>query len=314
VEVVVVKCTNKRRWTKRKGQAVSLYLMALPGVLVLTIFCYLPMPGIILAFKDYDFSRGVFGSRWIGFENFRFFFASGVAWRLIRNTVGLNFLFMVTVQTCAVIIALLLNEIYEYHLAKIYQSVLFFPHLISWVIVGYFAYAILDADRGLINSIISHFGFGKISWYSEPKYWPAILNFISLWKGLGYFSIIYLAGMVAIDPEYYEAVRIDGGRKWHEMWYVTLPFIKPLIYINVFLALGRIFYGNFDFFYNVVRNTGQILSTTDIIDTYVVRTLTVLGDFNMAAAAGLFQGVCGFILILLANWVVRKIDSESAIF
>lgn len=306
--------SNKKRGIKRRGHALSLYLMALPGMLIIAIFCYLPMTGIILAFKDYDFSGGVFGSRWIGFENFRFFFESGVAWRLIRNTVGLNFLFMVTVQTCAVIIALLLNEIYRYRLAKIYQSVLFFPHLISFVIVGYFAYAILDADRGLINSILSHFGVGKISWYSEPKYWPGILNFISLWKGLGFFTIIYLAGIVAIDPEYYEAIRIDGGKKWHEMWYVTLPFIKPLIYINVFLALGRIFYGNFEFFYNVVRNTGQIFSTTDIIDTYVVRTLTVLGDFNMAAAAGLFQGVCGFILILLANWVVRKIDSENAIF
>ena len=292
----------------------SLYLMILPGVFLIAIFCYLPLSGIILAFKDYDFSRGIFGSKWVGFENFKFFLESGVAWRLIRNTVGLNFLFMITVQICAIFTALLLNEIYESWLAKIYQSTIFFPHLISFVIVGYFAYAILDADRGLINSILYSFGVEKIKWYSEPKYWPAILNFISLWKGFGFFTIIYLAGIVAIDPEYYEAIRVDGGKKWHEMCYITLPFIQPLIYINVFLALGRIFYGNFDFFFNVVRNTGQIFSTTDIIDTYVIRTLTVLGDFNMAAAAGLFQGICGFILILLANWIVRRIDSEKAIF
>ncbi len=300
--------------TKRKGHNLPLYIMALPGILIIAIFCYLPMPGIILAFKDYDFSNGIFGSRWIGFENFKFFFESGVAWRLIRNTVGLNLLFMITVQACAIFTALLLNEIYEHHIAKVYQSILFFPHVISWVIVGYFTYAFLDADKGLINNILFHFGIEKIAWYSEPKYWPAILNFISLWKGLGYFTIIYLAGMITIDREYYEAMRVDGGNKWHEMRYVTLPFIKPLISINVLLALGRAFYGNFDFFINVVRNTGQILSTTDIIDTYVVRTLTVLGDFNMAAAAGLFQGVCGLVTILISNWIIRKFDPESALF
>ena len=300
--------------TKRKEHNLPLYIMALPGILIIAIFSYLPMPGIILAFKDYDFSNGVFGSRWVGLENFKFFFESGVAWRLIRNTVGLNLLFMVTVQICAVFTALLLNEIYEYRIAKVYQSILFFPHVISWVIVGYFTYAFLETDTGLLNNILSLFGIEKIAWYSEPKYWPAILNFISLWKGLGYFTIIYLAGMITIDQEYYEAIRVDGGSKWHEMRYVTLPFIKPLIYINVLLALGRVFYGNFDFFVNVVRNTGQILSTTDIIDTYVVRTLTVLGDFNMAAAAGLFQGVCGFIVLLISNWIIRRFDSESALF
>ena len=297
-----------------KENTFSLYIMAAPALAVITLFSYIPMAGIILAFKSYDFSKGVFGSEWVGFQNFYFFFQSGVAWRLIRNTVGLNLLFMVTIQVCGVLVALLLNEIYERRVAKLYQSIIFFPHFISWVIVGYFAYAALNADQGLINNTLEALGIEKVNWYSEPNYWPMILNFTSLWKGLGYFSIIYLAGMVTINPEYYEAVRIDGGKKRHEMWYITLPFIKPLIYVNVFLSLGRVFYANFDFFNNVVRNTGQIMSTTDVIDTFVVRSLTVLGDYNMAAAAGLFQGICGLILVLAANWMVSRIDYENAIF
>jgi putative aldouronate transport system permease protein len=299
---------------RRVAGSLPLNLMALPGLLVLLVFSYFPMAGIILAFKDYDFSLGVFGSEWVGFENFEYFFTSGVAWRLIRNTVGLNLLFMITVQVAAIIVALLLNEIFDKRIAKVYQSVIFFPHFISWVIVGYFAYAFLNADQGLVNNILFAFGQEKINWYSEAGYWPTILNFISCWKGLGYFSIIYLAGMVTINPEYYESLRIDGGNKWKEMWYITIPFIKPLIYINVFLTIGRVFYANFDFFLNVTRNTGQIMSTTDVIDTFVVRTLTVSGDFNMAAAAGLFQGVCGFVLILLANWIVSRLDNENTLF
>jgi putative aldouronate transport system permease protein len=302
------------KFPKRIDNTLSLYFMALPLVIVVLIFSYIPMIGLVLAFKNYDFSQGVFGSAWVGFKNFEFFFKSGVAIRLIRNTVGLNFLFMIAVQILSITTALFLNEIFEYRIAKIYQSVFFFPHFISWVIVGFFSYAALNSNNGIINNLLSSINLPQVNWYASPALWPAILTFIATWKGLGYFSIIYLAGIVSISPEYYEALRVDGGKKWQEMWYITLPFLKPLIYINVFLSLGRVFYANFDFFYNVVRNTSLIMSTTDVMDTYIVRTLTVTGDFNMASAAGLFQGVCGFILVVTANWIVSKIDNENTIF
>lgn len=292
----------------------ELYLMALPCVILVIIFNYIPMGGVILAFKSYNFSDGILKSPWVGFDNFRFFFESGVAGRLVFNTVFLNTLFALAVQILGIITALFLNEIFKYKIAKVYQSVLFFPHFISWVIVGYFAYAFLNADNGLINNFLNAIGVEGINWYAEPGYWPIILTVISVWKGLGYFTIIYLAGMVTINPELYEAVRLDGGNKYHEMRYITFPMIKPLVYTNVFLALGRMFYANFDFFNNVVRNTGQIMSTTDVIDTYVMRSVLVTGDFNMAAAAGLFQGICGFVLILGSNWLVDRFDKENALF
>ena len=299
---------------KRRENNLGLYLMALPGFLVLFIFCYCPMFGIILAFKDYNFSDGILGSPWVGFDNFVFFFQSGVAWRLIRNTVGLNLLFMVFGQLMGVTAAIFLNEIFEKRVAKAYQSILFFPHFISWVIVGYFTFALFNGDKGLLNNFLHVIGMEPVNWYGEASVWPAIMTIISVWKGCGYFSIIYLAGIVGINPEYYEAARIDGAKKRHEIRYVTLPFLKPLIMVNVFLALGRVFYANFDFFVNVTRSSGQIMETTDVVDTFVVRSLTVMGDFNMSAEVGLFQGVCGLILILTANMLVNKFDKESAVF
>jgi putative aldouronate transport system permease protein len=297
-----------------KGASLPLYLMALPGVLAVFIFAYLPMVGIVLAFKNFNAAQGVFGSPWVGLANFDFLFRSGAAWRIIRNTVVLNFLFMVAAQVCAVIVAMLINEIYERFIAKVFQSILFFPHFISFVLVGYFTYAFLNADSGFINNILAAVGLPKVAWYSHAQYWTTILVLVSLWKGLGYFTVIYLAGMVAISPEYYEAVRMDGGSKRHEVWYVTMPFIRPLIIINVLLTIGRIFFANFELFYNTVRDTGLILQTTDVIDTYVVRSLRVLGDFNMAAAAGVFQAVCGFVLVLASNWLVRRVDPDHALF
>lgn len=297
----------------REGN-LGLYFMALPGFLVILVFCYLPMSGIILAFKNYNFSDGVFGSSWAGLDNFVFFFKSGVAWRLIRNTVGLNVLFLIAGQFCGITTAIFLNEIFERKIAKVYQSVLFFPHFISWVIVGYFTFALFNGEKGLANIFLTSLGLDPVNWYGESKHWPAIMTVISVWKGCGYFSIIYLAGIVGISPEYYEAARIDGAKKWHEIVHITLPFIKPLIFVNIFLALGRVFYANFDFFINVTRSSGQLMSTTDVVDTFIIRSLTVMGNFNMAAAVGLFQGICGLILILGANWVVNRYDKESSVF
>ncbi len=292
----------------------ALMLMALPGVILLLLFAYLPMPGIILAFKDYNFSKGLLGSDWVGLQNFMFLFGSGAAWRLIRNTLVLNSLFIVTTLIVSLALALLLHEIYDHFVTRIYQSILFFPHFISFVIVGYFTFGFLNADNGFLNSILAARGLPTIDWYATPAYWPAILTSVNLWRSAGYFTIIYLAGILGILPEYYEAARIDGANRWQEAWYITLAMIRPLIIINVLLAIGRIFFANFDLVFNVTRDNGLLFTTTDVIDTYVYRSLRTLGNYNLATAAGAFQATVGFLLVLLSNALVRRIDQDQALF
>lgn len=316
---------NSRRPADRRGVAARarrawsrngvLLLMALPGIIQVFIFSYLPMPGMILAFKNYRAAQGIWGSDWVGFKNFEFLFSTGDAWRIIFNTIFLNSLFLCfTIVLGSLFVAVLLHEIYDHYVTRYYQSILFFPHFISFVIVGYFAFAFLNADNGMINGLLKAWGLEQINWYGEPKFWPAILVVISMWKGIGYFAIIYLAGMLAINPEYYEAARIDGASKWQEIRFVMLPLIRPLVIINVLLAVGRIFYANFDFIYNVTRDSSLLLPTVDVIDTYVFRSLTAVGNYNLASAAGFFQATVGFALVLMANWLVRRYDSDQALF
>ena len=291
-----------------------LMLMALPAVVVVFVICYMPMPGIILAFKDYKPGKGIWGSNWTGLKNFQFLFNSGIAWQIVRNTVGLNFMFIVLAQVFGLTMAFMMNEIYAKYIAKVFQSFLFFPHFVSWVLVGYFTFAFLNADNGFVNSVVVQFGMAPVNWYAQPTYWVPILAFLSVWKGLGYFTILYLAGILGINPEYYEAARMDGASKLQEIWHISLPLIRPLVIINVLLAIGRIFYANFDFIWNVTRDTGMLLETTNVIDTYIYRSMAAIGNFNLAAAAGFFQAIAGFSLVLLANWVVRKLDKEQALF
>jgi putative aldouronate transport system permease protein len=273
------------------------------------------MPGLLLAFKNYRAADGIWGSQWVGFKNFEFLFSTGDAWRIIFNTIFLNSLFLCfTIVLGSLAVAILLHEIYDHYVTRFYQSILFFPHFISFVIVGYFAFAFLNADNGLVNGLLSSWGMQPINWYGEAKYWPAILVFISMWKGIGYFAIIYLAGMLAINPEFYEAARIDGASKWQEIRFIMLPLIRPLVIINVLLAVGRIFYANFDFLYNVTRDASLLLPTVDVIDTYVFRSLTAVGNYNLASAAGFFQATVGFVLVLFANWLVRRFDTDQALF
>lgn len=288
--------------------------MALPGLLVVFVVSYMPMPGIILAFKDYKVIKGVWGSDWVGLKNFQFLFNSGIAWEIIRNTVVLNALFIVAAQVCSLTMSLLLNEVYHHYLSRIYQSILFFPHFVSWVLVGFFTFAFLNSDTGYANAILKSLGMGTVNWYASPQYWTLILVFLSVWKGLGYFTIIYLAGMLNINPEYYEAARIDGANKLQEIRFISLPLVQPLVIINVLLAIGRIFFANFDFIFNVTRDSSMLLSRVNVIDTFIYRSLSSVGNFNLAAAAGFFQAVMGLILILLANWVVRRFAREQALF
>lgn len=292
----------------------TLLLMCVPALVVVFIISYMPMPGIVLAFKNYRVAKGIWGSDWVGLNNFQFLLTSGIAWDIIRNTLVLNALFIIAAQVSSLVMSLLLNEVYHTYLAKVYQSILFFPHFVSWVLVGFFTFAFLNSDTGYVNALLRSIGQNPVNWYAEPQHWYAILVFLSVWKGLGYFTIIYLAGMLNINPEYYEAARIDGASKLQEVRYISLPLIQPLVIINVLLAVGRIFFANFDFIYNVTRDTSLLLPAVNVIDTFVYRSLASVGNFNLASAAGFFQAIMGLILVLFANALVRRINRENALF
>jgi putative aldouronate transport system permease protein len=308
---VVRRKRNLRLWLRDNGAAT---MMSLPGVLLLLVFCYLPMFGIIIAFKEYRFDQGIFGSKWIGLYNFQFLFSSAAAWRITRNTVGYHLIFMSTGMTASLVIALLMNEVQGKFRARFYQSAMFLPYFISFIIVSYFVYAFLNLDNGIVNHILQALGKQTISWYSKPEYWPSILSIVNIWKGTGYGSILYLAVMLGISPEFYEAAKIDGANKWQQIWHITLPMLVPIIMIQVLLSMGSMFRANFGMFYNVTLDRSSLYPTTDVIDTFVYRSLVQAGDIGMSAAAGVYQSVVGFVLVLLSNWAVRRVDPERALF
>ncbi|MFD2331720.1 ABC transporter permease [Cohnella sp. GCM10020058] len=291
-----------------------LLLLAAPATIAVILFSYLPMFGVVLAFKRYNFTDGIFGSPWSGFDNFKYLFATRDAFNSTINTVYLNALFIVFSLLGSIAVALLMMEVRNKWLVKSYQSVLFFPYFISWVIVGYFAYALLNYDTGTVNRLLEAAGLDAVQWYTKPQYWPAILILVYVWKNVGYFSLIYLAGMLGIDKEYYEAATMDGATRLQQIRKITLPLLVPLVTIMVLMQVGRIFFADFGLFFNVTQNSGALYSTTDVIDTYVFRTFRVLGDAGMATAAGLYQAVCGLILVCISNWLVKKVNPENALF
>lgn len=308
---------GKKRSTFYKTN-IAFLCMVLPGAVWLLVFKYLPMLGVVLAFKEFKFYPGgfiksVFKSKWIWLDNFKFLFTND-ANVLVRNTIGYNVLFILIGTTMAVTFAIMLNEMTHKRLAKVFQTSMFFPYFLSWVIVSYFVYLFLSSDKGIFNSILMNFGMEKISWYSEPKYWPAILVFMSVWKNLGYNAVYYLAAICSIDKAYYESAVIDGASKWQQIKYITLPHLKPLIITLTILAVGRIFNADFGLFYNVPKESGPLFGVTNVIDTYVYRGLMVSGDTGMSTAAGLFQSTVGFFLIMMTNYIIKKIDKDSAIF
>jgi putative aldouronate transport system permease protein len=302
------------RFRARLRKNAPFLLMASPGILLLLVFSYLPMFGIVIAFKNFRAVDGIFGSPWVGLKNFEFLFRSPALGRITSNTLLLNSLFIFTGTVAAIALALLLNEVRLKYAARAYQTVVFFPYFISWVIVGYFSFAMLNSDYGLLNSVLARFGIAPVAWYSSPQYWPLILTFTNIWKGVGYGSILYLAGMLAINTEYYEAAALDGANKLQQIRYITLPFLVPIMIITTLLAIGRIFYADFGLFYYVTRDNSLLYPTTDVIDTYVYRALRVNADIGMAAATGLYQSVIGFALIVLSNWFVKRLDPERSLF
>lgn len=294
-------------------------LMVLPGTLWFLLFSYLPMFGTVIAFKNFRYDPNGFfasikNSEWVGFENFKFLFNTNDAWVITRNTVLYNLVFIVLGLVLAVFVAIVLSELANRRLTKIYQTGMLFPHFLSWVVVSYFVFTFLSVDRGLLNNMLGWFGIDSISWYNEPKFWPAIIILTSIWKGVGYGSIVYLAAIVGIDRNYYEAAMIDGASKWQQIKNITIPLITPLMVILTILNIGRIFSADFGLFYQVPRDSGPLYSVTNVIDTYVYRGLTTMGDISMSTAAGLYQSFVGFILVLLTNYLVQKIDKEYALF
>jgi putative aldouronate transport system permease protein len=289
--------------------------MMLPGLLYLAINNYMPMFGLSIAFKDINYAKGIWGSDWIGFKNFEYLFKTSDAFLITRNTLLYNAVFIILGLIVSVSIAILLNELKNKLAQRFYQSVIILPFLISIILVSYLVYAMLSIDTGFVNkTLLPALGMDPISWYSEPKYWPYILTLVHIWKGAGYSCIVYLAAIISIDKEYYEAAELDGASKWMQIRKITLPMITPIITMLTLLGIGRIFYSDFGLFYQVPMNSGALFSATNVIDTYVFRGLMQLGDIGMSSAAGFYQSLVGFALVLLSNYVVRKINKENALF
>lgn len=303
--------TKKKSLFKRQ---IPLYIMTIPGVIYLIINNYMPMCGLFIAFKNIDYSKGIWGSDWVGLENFKYLFKTDAAFIMTRNTILYNLVFIVLGNLLAVAVAVMLNFLRGNMNKKIYQTLILIPYLISMVVVSYIVFGFLSQENGFINKMIESFGGEPISWYTQAKYWPFILTIVNLWKGFGYSSIMYYATVISIDSSLYEAARVDGAGVWRQVWHVTLPGLRGTIITLVLLAIGRMFYSDFGLFYQVPMRSGLISSATDTIDVFVYKALTQLNDVGRASAAGFLQSVMGFILVLTANLVVRKIDSENALF
>lgn len=300
-------------WSDLKNYRVLL-LMLTPAVAFFLLFAYIPMAGIIIAFKRYDYAGGIFGSAWNGLANFRFFFESGDAWRVTRNTALYNIAFIVVNNTLQIFSAIMLFEVGGKWFRKLTQSALFLPYFISWVVVGAIAYNLLNYDIGTVNAMLRGIGLDPIDIYNTPAYWPYILIIVAAWKSLGYGTVMYLAAIAGIDTEMYEAAEMDGANIFQRIMKVTIPNLYPTIIILVLLAVGNIFRGDFGMFYNMVGNNGLLFSSTDVIDTFVFRSLITSNDIGMSAAAGVFQSVLGFATIMTVNYAVRRYDKDRALF
>lgn len=302
---------KRHRWITN----LTLAVMTLPGIAMLIVFNYMPMFGLVIAFKDYRFAKGIFGSDWVGLNNFRFLFGPGMGWRIVRNTVFYNVLFIFSGLIGSLTLALLVNEIHKNRLSRVYQAMSFLPHFVSWVVVGIFANFFLRSDGGVIAKVLEAVGREPIFFYRSPEYWPGIMVVVNLWKGVGFGTVTYLTGIMGIPEEFYEAAQIDGANRWQQMWHITLPLLLPLIITVTLLQLGGIFRGNLEMFNQMVGTNNPLLyRTTDIIDTFVFRSLLQLFNLGMAGAAGLFQSLVGLVMIMVTNWTVKRIRADRALY
>ena len=311
----VIKEHRKESAGAKLKRYLPLYLMFLPGGIYLFINNYIPMAGIIVAFKNYNARQGIWGSPFAGFKNFQFLFATPDAFVITRNTILYNLVFIILNTLLGIIFAIFICDTVSKKLKKTYQSAILFPYLMSAVILGYIVFAFLSQSTGIVNkSILPALGIEAVDWYSNAKYWPFILVLANTWKGVGYGCLIYISTINGIDPSLYEAAELDSATKWQQIRYITLPFLKTTVITLTLMSVGRIFYSDFGLFYQVPRNSGLLYSATNVIDTYVYRGLMQSGNVGMSAAAGFYQSIVGFAIVLIANAIVRKTNEESALF
>lgn len=290
------------------------YMMAIPAVIYITVFGYLTLPYMIIAFQRFNYQEGIFSSEWIGFRNFEFFFKSNHFVVVTWNTFKLNFMFIIANTIFAIIFAVILNEVTIKKFQKVIQPTVIMPSFISWIIVSMIITNFLSIDKGVINNMLNSIGFDSIRWFYEPKYWPAILTIVRIWKYSGVDIIIYLAVITSIDTSLYEAASIDGASRFQKIAYITVPLLRPVAVVLILLSLGRIFYGEFAMIYAIVGDNGLLFPTTDVIDTFVFRTLRRHSNPSAAMAVGMFQSIVGFVFVFGCNWVAKKIFMDEALF
>lgn len=311
-----IKKGKRRSFWRELSQYRTLLMMLLPAIVIIFIFAYLPMSGVVLAFKRYRYADGIWGSPWTkgAFDNFRFFFLSGKAWMVTRNTFLYNLAFIAVNTSLAVAFAIILNEMRSKLLRSFTQSVLFLPYFVSWVIVGSIAYNLFNYENGMLNGMIRFFGCEPVNLYGTPGAWPWLILLFNAWKSVGYATVVYLAAVTGIDDHLYEAAEIDGANVFQRIRNVTLPSIRPTMITLVLLDVSKIFRGNFDLFYQLIGKNGALYNATDVIDTFVFRALIQSSDTGMAAAAGLYQSVLCFVTIMVVNTAVRRINTDYALF
>ena len=304
---------EERRKSKFK-KFIPFYLMALPGIVYLIINNYMPLAGLQVAFKRFNYGKGLWGSDWNGLQNFEFLFSSNSAERIIRNTLLYNIAFILIGIVVGVAVAILLNEVRQKRALKVYQTSILLPYLMSMVIISYLGYVFLSTNTGVINSMLRRMGCENINWYNSPKYWPPLLVFINIWKNLGFNMILYYSSIVGFSQDYYEAADLDGATKWQQITHITLPLLRPTIITLLILQLGQIFRSDFGLFYQVPMNQGALFEVTDTIDTFVYRALLKTPNIGMSSAAGFIQSVVGFLFILTANGIIRKLSPSDSLF
>lgn len=291
-----------------------LYLLTLPGIILIFIFAYLPIFGIVIAFQDYSPVKGVFGSPFVGLKNFRFFIESNEILHVLFNTVFLNLLFILCGMLVSVAIAIMFSELKSKKFKVVTQTVVTLPNFLSWTVVAMIVSTFFPFQGGIINQVLNAFGFSSVAFYNESAYWPFFLVCIKVWQGAGFGSIVYLATISGISPDIYESASIDGASRWAKIRLITLPLLKPTIILMLLLALGGIFYGDFGMIYAIVGKNALLYPTTDVIDTYVYRALMDLGNIGMSSAVGFFQSLVGFLLVLTVNQITRKYSPDSALY
>jgi putative aldouronate transport system permease protein len=306
---------RKRSLISRMWSVRTLLLMCTPAIIFFLIFSYLPMPGLYIAFIDYNYSSGIFHSLFIGMDNFQFLLQSGVLWKLTFNTVAYNIAFILLGNVLQIAVAVLLNEIKAKLFKKVSQTLMFLPHFISAVLVGLIAYNILSYDYGLLNGLLNSIGMNPVKTYSNPTIWPYIIVLTYLWQTTGYGSIVYFAAIMGIDSEILDAAEIDGAGAVQRIRYIVLPWLKPTFVILLLFSLGGVLRGNFGLFYNLVGSSNTMLyPTTDIIETFVFRSLMNNFNFSLGSAVSLYQSVFGFFIVLTGNWLVRRVSPENSLF